>query len=270
MLQNFFTEGLRGKSKETIKTYKYAIEQFEIWLDGAGTNLQEYSRTDIQLYINYLVGNGKSAATINKIWNALKKYSLFVSKSECIKDISVIKPPSIFNTAPKSLSRNEANSLVRQIDRSNNIRDLAICLVLLNCGLRLSELVFLDKRDVIISDRKGEIIVRYGKGNKERTVPLNSETRRAIIKYLETRMDNNHALFLSNRGERVSGRAVQHIFNKYDVNVHSLRHTFITRLVRNNEDFSLVQSLSGHSSADMVIRYSAPTEEDKINAVNKL
>lgn len=270
MIQNFITEGLRGKSQETIKTYSHAIEQFERWLDGAGTNLRDYSRTDVQLYINYLVSSRKSANTINKIWNSIKKFSIWANKNSTVEDISVIKPPNILDSAPKSLDKKESNSLLRQIDRSNNVRDMAICQVLLNCGIRLSELVSLDKSDVLTSERKGEIIVRYGKGNKERSIPLNPETRRAINKYLETRTDDNPALFLSNRGSRISARTVQHIFSKYNVNVHALRHTFITRLVRNNEDFSLIQSLSGHSSADMVMRYSAPTEEDKLNAVNKL
>ena len=78
------------------------------------------------------------------------------------------------------------------------------------------------------------------------------------------------ALFLSNRNKRISERTVQHIFEKYDINVHALRHTFITKLVRNGEDFSVVQALSGHANADMVMRYAAPNEEDKVDAVTKL
>ncbi|WP_280109627.1 tyrosine-type recombinase/integrase [Anoxybacillus flavithermus] len=112
--------------------------------------------------------------------------------------------------------------------------------------------------------------MRKGKGAKERKTPLNSETRRAITKYLEQRTHDNSALFLSNRNKRISPRTVQHIFQKYRVNVHALRHTFITRLVRNGEDISIIQALSGHSSADMVLRYSAPTDEDKMAAVNNL
>ena len=114
------------------------------------------------------------------------------------------------------------------------------------------------------------VTIRYGKGNKERKIPLSSETRRAILKYLETREDQHEALFLSNRYKRISERTVQHIFQRYDINVHAFRHTFITKLVRNGEDFSIVQALSGHANADMVMRYAAPNEEDKNEAVTNL
>lgn len=120
------------------------------------------------------------------------------------------------------------------------------------------------------SERKGSVTVRYGKGNKERQIPLSPETRRAIQKYLEFREDQHGALFLSNRNKRISERTVQHIFQKHDINVHAFRHTFITKLVRNGEDFSVVQALSGHANADMVMRYAAPNEEDKTEAVTKL
>ena len=144
---------------------------------------------------------------------------------------------------------------------------MAITQVLLNTGIRLSELVALNKADIDIGERKGELFVRNGKGNKARSIPLNKEARRAINKYLSERNDSIEALFISNRGKRISVRSVQHIFEKKGVNVHALRHTFITHLIRNGIDTSIVQSLSGHSSADMLFRYSVPSEEDKLQAL---
>ncbi|SFM48551.1 Phage integrase family protein [Paenibacillus sp. 1_12] len=115
----------------------------------------------------------------------------------------------------------------------------------------MSELVVLDRSDVDVSDRKGSLVVRLGKGNKERTLPLNIEARRAIEKYLEERVDSHSALFISNRQERISIRSVQHLMEKNGHNVHQTRHSFITGLVRAGEDISVIQSLSGHSSADI-------------------
>lgn len=155
------------------------------------------------------------------------------------------------------------------MDRAGNKRDSAIVLLLLNSGLRVSELVNIDINDMSLTDRKGAVKI-IGKGNKERTIPLNVETRRVLTKYLEERNGNSPALFLSNRGERISVRSVQHLINKYGFNVHQLRHTFITDLVRAGHDISIIQSLSGHSSADMILRYSAPTEADRENAVEQL
>jgi len=71
---------------------------------------------------------------------------------------------------------------------------------MLHTGIRVSELVSLDRSDVEISERKGMLTVRAGKGNKELTLPLESEVRRAITKYLEERNDDNQALLFSNRG----------------------------------------------------------------------
>ncbi len=142
--------------------------------------------------------------------------------------------------------------------------------LLLNTGIRLGELVSLDRDDVEISERKGSLRVRNGKGKMERIIPLNAETRRALKYYFEERKDSEEPLFLSNRHRRISTRTIQHIAENLGVNVHRLRHTFITSLVRSKEDISTIQSLSGHKTADMILRYSKPTEKDKQQAVERL
>jgi integrase/recombinase XerC/integrase/recombinase XerD len=143
-------------------------------------------------------------------------------------------------------------------------------MTLLMTGIRVAELVALDRSDVDLSDRKGSLVVRSGKGNKERTLPLNVDARRAIENYLDERTDSNPALFISNRQERISIRSVQHLMEKNGHNVHQTRHSFITGLVRAGEDISVIQSLSGHSSADMILRYSMPSNDDKQRAVERI
>ncbi|MEC1895567.1 tyrosine-type recombinase/integrase [Cytobacillus firmus] len=127
MINQFVEEALRGKSEQTIKTYVHAIKQFSEWLEGAGANLSNYARSDVQQYIDYLVSRRKSAATINKIWNGIKKFSKWAEKENTIEDISVVKPLDYKNEAPKSLDRLELNRLVREVDRTENKRDMAIC-----------------------------------------------------------------------------------------------------------------------------------------------
>ncbi|PEU81505.1 integrase [Bacillus anthracis] len=271
MIHKFVDEALKGKSITTVKTYTHALKQFEQWLDRAGTDLESFARSDVQQYIDYMVSHKKSASTINKVFNALKKYCKWSNKSEAIEDISVVKQQDLKRIAPKSLDRNERNQLIREVDRAGNKRDSAIVLLLLNTGLRVSELTNIDINDIVLTERKGTVKVIIRKGDKGRTVPLNAETRKALYKYLEERNGNSPALFLSNRGERISIRSVQHLINKHGFNVHQLRHTFITDLVRAGHDISVIQSLTGHSSADMILRYSAPSEEaDRTNAVEQL
>jgi integrase/recombinase XerD len=270
MLDQFISEGLRGKSEATIKTYLHALKQFSQWLDGCGTTLKHFSRTDVQQYVTYMASKKKSAATINKVYNAIKKFCRWAKKLDCIEDVHIIKAPDYKQTAPKALDKFERSKLERNVDRNGNKRDYAIVRTLLYTGLRVSELVALDRADVDISDRKGELRVMAGKGNKERTLPLDVDTRRVIRKYLEERIDVHEALFISNRDKRISVRSVQHILEQHDLHAHQLRHTFITGLVRAKQDIAVIQSLSGHSSADMILRYSKPTEEDKLRAVEGL
>jgi integrase/recombinase XerC/integrase/recombinase XerD len=253
-----------------LKTYHHALEQFERWLDGSGATLADFCRTDVQQYITYMASKKLSAATMNKVFNAIKAFCRWAKKTECVEDIHIIKQPDYKQQAPKALDRTEWSRLRRNIERSGNVRNYAIIMTMLYTGLRVSELVALDKDDVEISERKGVLKVRAGKGNKERVIPLQNEARRAISKYLEQRADDCEALFISNRGGRISVRSVQHILEQEGFHAHQLRHTFITSLVRANEDISVIQSLSGHSSADMILRYSKPTDEDKQSAVEKL
>lgn len=138
-------------------------------------------------------------------------------------------------------------------------------MLLLNTGVRVSELVSIDQSDLELSERKGSLTV-VGKGNKERIIPLHAEAGRADLKYMEERTDQHPALFLSNRGKRISVRTVQNLLHKYGYHVHQLRHTFITDLQRSGVDLTLIQSLSGHSSLEVLSRYSMPTQEDKQNA----
>ena len=141
--------------------------------------------------------------------------------------------------------------------------------LMLESGLRVDEVRKTNIQDIEITERKGNIRV-IGKWNKERIIPLSSDTRRAINKYLDTRRDNNEALFLSNRNSRISKRMIQTIVENHGFNAHKLRHTFITRLVREGTDFSLIKSLSGHESMDMVARYSKASQEDKENAIKNI
>jgi len=270
ILNDFIEKGMLGKSDTTIKTYAHALQQFEKWLEGAGTDLEGYGRSDVQQYINYLASRKKSAATINKLFNAIKTFSRWLGKKEITEDIRVVKQQSILQQAPKALTKAERCRLIRDIDRSGNRRNFAIVMLALNTGIRLSELVALDRSDIEISDRKGMLTVRSGKGNKARIIPLNAETRRALTRYLEERTDQEEALFISNRYQRISPRMVQTMVEQQGFNFHALRHTFITELVRSGVDISIIQSMTGHSSADMLLRYSMPSEEDKRMTVERL
>ena len=117
---------MQDKREKIILTYKREIEEFSKYSDGAGTDLEGYARSDIQPYINWLKAKGRAVSTINKSWNAIKKFSRYHKKYEAIEDIRIIKPTDLTEVAPKALSRVEENRLIREVDRRGNRRDYAL------------------------------------------------------------------------------------------------------------------------------------------------
>jgi site-specific recombinase XerD len=260
----------KGKSPYTIRTYRHNLLRFEKWLASVGATLENYSRSDVQQYIDELVAQKLSAATVNNHFSAIRSFSSFVNKADCVKDIRIVKAPNLYQQAPVALTKLERQRIKREIDRTGNKRDIAIIFTLLYTGIRLSELVALDRDDVKISERKGELIVRKGKGYKERRIPLHKEARRAIQEYLNERKDSNPALFLSNFKKRISARSVQRLCQKLGIHPHQLRHTFVTNLVDSGVDDETIRTLTGHSSVIMVARYRSVREEDRENAIENL
>jgi integrase/recombinase XerD len=261
---------LTPKADTTIRTYKQTIKKFNEYLYGVGTDLFEFGRIDVQTFVDKLLQDGKRATTINKDFAAITTFCKWMDCEEKTRGIRVVEMQQSRNTAPKALDDLEKNRLLREVERKGNKRDIAIVSVLLNCGLRVAELTSMKRKDVEMSERKGVIRV-VGKGQKkEREVRMNSKNRFALTEYLDTRSDSQEAVFLSTHRKPISIRSVQTMLQKYGVHPHALRHTFVTALVRNGEDFSLIQSLTGHKSADMVMRYSRPTIEEQDDAVERL
>lgn len=271
LLERFISEGMRGKADNTIKAYRQSLERFNRYLIDAGTDLDGYGRTDVQAYIKRLeTVEKRKPSGVNREYAAIRAFSRWAGKTETIEDIRIIQPERNNTKAPKWISRNKRLAIKRKLDRKRNKRDHAIFEVLTGAGLRVSELVALDRSDAIISDRKGELHVRDGKGGIARTVPIGPDTRRAIRDYLEQRDDEIEALFISQLRRRISVRSVQTMLKDYDVTPHQLRHTYVKQLVDQGYSDALIMSLSGHSSADMIAWYSSPSEEERRKAIENL
>jgi site-specific recombinase XerD len=181
-------------------------------------------------------------------------------------------------TAPRALDEDGMRDLLRAAARRGP-RDLALVSLGVFAGLRVSELVALDLDDYGISERKGHVQVRAGKGDKPRTVPLNQQTRDAVRGWeLERRTwagSDGPALFITRRGDRLavrSARAVVTTAGKaagLDAHPHLLRHSFGTALVRAGTDIATVADLMGHSDINTTRGYARPTVEDMDAAVER-
>lgn len=268
VINQFIAEGLAGKAPNTIKSYRLSLEQFAEYLDGSGADLTTFARSDVQFYIQRLeTVEKRSASGVNRELAAIRSYCRWSGNDAAVSDIRVTKPAKLTSKAPEWIDKSTRNRIIRETDRKRNKRDHAIIMTLLGCGLRVSELVALDRDDIDVSERKGMLHVRHAKGNKERYVPIPADTRRAITQYLDQRADAIPALFLSSLGKRVSVRAVQAMLSEYNVHPHQLRHSYVKALVDKGVDMATVMSLTGHSSADMVAWYSTPSEEEKAQVV---
>ncbi|MFQ5796732.1 MAG: tyrosine-type recombinase/integrase [Candidatus Bipolaricaulia bacterium] len=237
---------------------------------------------DIQDFKGYLVRKGLKPATINRRLKALRRFFAWAKQRGLAEDSPYDILESFLvkeqkDTAPRWLSRSEQLALLRATRKSKRRRDLAIIQTLLGTGLRISELVALRLEDVDISERKGVLRVRAGKGSKARDIPLDNKTRRALSRYLEEERPEAETdlLFLGQRGP-LSEPGIHYLVTKYayqaqleDVTSHTLRHTFAKNLVDADTPLDQVATLLGHESLDTTRIYTRPSEQDLERAVRR-
>ncbi len=158
-------------------------------------------------------------------------------------------------------------------------RDRAILSLLARAGLRVSELVALRPGDLTLSDRKGQLVVRHGKGLKERTLPLNRQARADLLAYLAVRPEwGGETLFVSRRGGALDSRDVQRLVSQVARRAgitsglpHQLRHSFATRALRQGEvDLATLSQLLGHTNLATTARYLHPDQASVAAMVEEL
>jgi len=180
---------------------------------------------------------------------------------------------------PRALDVEQQRRLLRAAEHATE-RDRAIVAVLLYTALRLNELVALDLEDVPMTARKGQVLVRSGKGEKTRHIPLTrwsgrtwSNGSRRAARFAAT---DEQALFVARAGRRLSARATDTAIRKVgqraglELSAHVLRHTCLTGLVRQGTDLVTVAALAGHSRLETTRRYSLPSEADRARALEDL
>src|SRR3989440_11031447 len=182
---------------------------------------------------------------------------------------------------PRVLRPEEQKAFLRAIERTSSVRDKAIAQLLFYTAVRLGECTALNLDDVRTSPRKGVVIIRSGKGDTYREIPLNTEVREALKVWFKERtrrfpQSPEPAFFLNPKGKRLSARSIDLIIRRIGVDAHLelsahvLRHTCLTNLVRNGNDLVLVAEIAGHKRLETTRRYSLPSVEDGENAMEQL
>lgn len=284
-IDDFLTElGRQDAAPATVRNYAADLRAFARWFRGAvgeDFSARAVTPTDLREYRGYLRAvEQKQAATINRRLAALRKFFVWAKGVGRIAELpteQVRGVPAAART-PKALPKREVDRLIREAERHGNKRNLALLLTLRHTGLRVGELCNLRLGDVVISERKGEVRVRGGKGNKDRTVPLNNDARRALAAYREVRpaVADDH-FFVGQRGTPLRPQGVQQVVAKYarraglpDVTPHVLRHTFAKHVLDAGEDLATVQRLLGHERLETTAIYTQPTARDLEEAVRRL
>jgi integrase/recombinase XerC len=237
------------------------------WPPGPqGTRALEH---EIHDYRAYLKGPRQAKpATVNRKLAALSRFAAWGQRTGRLQGPPMEKLPweTLPALAPKALATVELNRLLRETRRHGSARDLALVELLAQTGLRAGEVAALELPDVTIGERSGQVVVRRGKGDRYREVPLNADARRALADYLAQRPDGaTPALFVGQRGP-LSANAIWRVVTKYaqlarvEVSPHGLRHTFCTRLLREQgADLVAVATLAGHQSVATTVRYTRPS-----------
>jgi site-specific recombinase XerD len=281
-----FVEELRRqeKSAHTLASYRYDLVLFSRWLEattGQSFEASQVTPTDLREYRAYLLTvEHRSPATINRRLASLRTFFQWARAEGLCQELPTESVKGIQSSprAPKSLPKKDVDRLIRQVEQSGHKRDLAILQLLRHTGIRVGELTALRLSDVTLSERKGQLVVRSGKGSKYRVVPLNADARKALSDYLAVRPKNiADALFLGRRSEPLSPRAVEQTVLKYaqqarleDVSPHTLRHTFGKSALDAGVDLVTVSRLLGHARLETTAIYTTPSAQDLEQAVEQL
>ncbi len=223
----------------------------------------------------------KEKARARKV-SSLRAFFKYLRMNGIIEDNPMINldSPKLSKNLPKYLNVEQAKKLLSVIDSANRERDYCIVTLLLNCGMRLSELVSLDYNKITFDGDSASIIIT-GKGSKQRTVYLNHACVSAINAYMRVRtkdgVKDRNALFLSNRHTRISPKTVQHMVDVYlekagfggmGFSVHKLRHTAATLMYQTGKvDVLALKEILGHENLNTTQIYTHLLDEQLKKAV---
>lgn len=249
----------KGVSKETIKSYQYDLQEFFKAFPKNDTD--DIMPTDISDFIAIQSRQNLSVKTIQRRLSSTKNFYLFLEKERIIHEPIVhFDTPRGIKKLPIVLTIDEVEDLLDAPDltKPEGIRDRAMFEVMYSSGLRVSELLSLQIKDVNLD--KGIIHV-VGKGNKERRVPIGDYALEYLIKYYhEVRVKNHGAetnyLFLNRYGKPLSRQYFFLQVKKYaqrvgihkEISPHTLRHCFATHLLEGGANLRTVQEMLGHSN----------------------
>src|ERR687883_51019 len=274
--QQVFLNALSGNnfSGQSIRAYNADITQFIDYLRSVRVdwnNPQKIERLDVVGFMNRLSGMKRTGTTRARKLASIRHFLKFLKENDVIagNPAETITRARKEEKDPTVLFKSEYKALL--FEAQGNSRDYAILLTFLKSGIRESELAALNIEDIDFAH--DELIVREGKGKKERKIPLMPELKRALRRYVEDRdrQDNivdEETLFLARNGTSLNPSSIRKLVKKYYTKagvrksgVHTLRHTFSAHNANNGMSIADLQKVLGHKRKETTLKY--------IHAVNK-
>jgi site-specific recombinase XerD len=249
----------KNYSAHTVKNYVNILDQFMRWLM---VPLPEVTRKEIGIYVDHLLRKRRRPKTITCHLQTIRLFFDYLMNEERISMVNPVTRISL--RLPKPLPRHLKDDQVRRLfGIITDLRDRAMFMLMLRCGLRVEEVAHLTV-DAIEYGRR-QIFVSNGKGAKDRVVYLSEDARLALLAYLGRRSSRARGVFLVQkgpmRGKPLSVRGIQKRIEYYarksglNVSCHRLRHTMATQLLNADADLATIQDLLGHGQITTTQRY---------------
>ncbi|MBC09483.1 MAG: tyrosine recombinase XerC [Gammaproteobacteria bacterium] len=251
-------------AKNTVLSYQRDLKSLEKFItEQKNRTLETSTGADVKDFVASDFKKGLSARTIQRKTSAIRAFFDFLEEIEEIKvnPAKNIRSPKNKSNLPRTIDPDQITKILKGSSNTVfEVRDKAMLELFYSCGLRLSELVGLNLTDVSLAESS---LVVLGKGNKERILPIGKKAKEALLKWLkrrgQVRKNQNtsvKALFLSNRGTRISRRNVQKRLTVWGKKLgvaekiypHKIRHSFATHLLESSQDLRAVQELLGHEN----------------------
>ena len=281
----------KGFSKNTIFAYRNDLYQLADFVEqeaakrGSTASWVSFDRQEMLSYLLNLKERNYAAPTVARKVAATRSFFNFMVAEGNIREkpSQNIDSPKVGRPLPKPISISQVRRLLEQpakLSAPEANRDTAILQLLYASGMRVSELVALNVNDV---DTAEGYVRCFGKGRKERLIPIHRQAAAAVEKYLKesrphlTHDDTEKALFLNRRGERLTRQGLWQILKGYakaaeldkEVTPHTLRHSFATHMLSGGADLRSVQELLGHANISTTQIYTHLTTEHVRRAYEK-
>lgn len=260
----------RNVSPNTVTAYRDDLDSFVGFLCNDYLtmardllDLRKVDHLSVRSYLAFLARKKLSRASTARHLSALRSFFKYLMREGIVEanPARTVATPKREKHLPAVLQTSDVALLLEQPDDSTlGLRDRAWLELLYASGLRISELVSIDLEDIELRSR---LVKVRGKGSKERIVPFGKKAEAALRTWLSTRTDDEPAIFVNYRGERITTRSVRRLFDRYvraaslraGVSPHTLRHSFATHLLNSGADLRSIQELLGHASLSTTQKY---------------